>query len=105
MKNQDPSKARRRKIRRVVIVEIIFMSIGVLCVLLPLEWRLLTLVVLGARGIIVKAYAQLKQPIDNTGEYVGYGKEYKKEKRAEKREVRKRGKAQNANKKDQCKQG
>lgn len=104
MKNQDPLKSRRRRVRRVVIVEIIFMAIGVLCVLLPLEWRLITLVILGARGIIVKAYAQLKQPI-NEGEYVGYGKEYKKEKYAEKREWRKRGKAQTANKKDQCKQG
>lgn len=103
MKNQDPSKERRRKVRRVVIVEIIFMAIGVLCVLLPLEWRLLTLVVLGARSIIIKAYAQLKQPIDRV-EYVEYGKEYKKEKRTEKCERRERRKAQNA-KKDQGKRG
>ncbi|MGN0807608.1 MAG: hypothetical protein ACI4MN_04075 [Candidatus Coproplasma sp.] len=104
MDNLDPLKERRRRVRRVVIVEIIFMTIGVICVLLPLEWRLITLVILGTRSIIVEAYAQLKQPM-NTGEYVGYGKYYKEGKRTEKCEERKRRKAQNANKKDQGKQG
>ncbi|MGN0813351.1 MAG: hypothetical protein ACI4MQ_07575 [Candidatus Coproplasma sp.] len=104
MKKSDPIKERRRRVRRVVIVEIVFMAIGVLCVLLPLQWRLVTLVVLGARSIIIKAYAQLKQPID-TGEYVGYGKGYNQEKRTEKCKQQERRKAQNANKKDQCKQG
>lgn len=54
MKNVDPEKARKRKIRRAVIIEIIFMSAGVLCCMLPLPWRLGALIAIGAREIVLK---------------------------------------------------
>lgn len=54
MRNSDPKKARRKKIRRAVIIEIVFMALGVVCCLLPLPWRLGALIVLGAREIILK---------------------------------------------------
>lgn len=54
MKNVDPEKARKRKIRRAVIIEIIFMAAGVLCCMLPLPWRLGALIVIGAREIVLK---------------------------------------------------
>lgn len=78
----DPNKARRRKIRRVVIVEILFMAAGVVVVLLPLPWRLAALIVLGARGIIVKARAQVKAlpPIETAVETEIKRSDKKKEK-------------------------
>lgn len=62
MKNVNPETERKRKIRRAVIVEIIVMSAGVLCCMLPLPWRLGVLIVIGAREIILKGIKAAKEP-------------------------------------------
>lgn len=62
MRKKDAEKARRRKIRRAVTIEIIVMSVGVLCCVLPLPWRLGVLIVIGAREIILKGIKAAKEP-------------------------------------------
>ena len=62
MRKKDAEKARRRKIRRAVIIEIVFMALGVVCCLLPLPWRLGALIVLGAREIVLKGIRAAKEP-------------------------------------------
>lgn len=55
-KAKDPFKARKRRIVIGVIIEIIVMSVGVLCCILPLPWRLVVPIIIGAREIILKTY-------------------------------------------------
>lgn len=66
----------RRTIHWLIFLEIVFMAIGVACVMLPLRWRVLTLIVLGAREILIKAHTRLKQSDKLEGEIkVDYGTE------------------------------
>lgn len=86
----DPNAERKRKIRRIAIVEIIFMALGVVAVLLPLPWRLVALIALGARGIIIRARAEAKKlPPAGGGDYVY---ETKRERYRQKSGAGKRGK-------------
>ena len=62
MRNVEHEKARRRKIRRAVIIEIIVMAVGVLCCVLPLPWRLGILIAIGAREIVLKGIRAAKEP-------------------------------------------
>lgn len=59
---RDPERARRNKIRRAVVIEIIIMAIETLCCLLPLPWRFLVPIIIGARTIILKAHDKMKEP-------------------------------------------
>lgn len=45
-----------------VTVEIVIMSIEILCCLLPMPWRLVVPIVIGARSIIAKAVRYVKSP-------------------------------------------
>lgn len=91
-KVNDPRKARKRKLHWLIFFEIVFMAIGVACVLLPLRWRIVTLIVLGAREILLKAHTRLKQADKLEGEVrIDYGKEEKK------REKRRSGEKQTEN--------
>lgn len=56
----EQPKKRKSKVLRVAIVEFIFMSLGVSAMLLPLTYRVIALIILGARGIIVRAIAEIK---------------------------------------------
>lgn len=58
----DPEKVRKRKILRGVVVEIIVMAVGVLCCTLPLPWRLVVPIIIGARDSILKAWREIKEP-------------------------------------------
>lgn len=55
-KAKSPAKARKRRIVWGVIIEIIVMTIGVLCCLLPMPWRLVVPIIIVAREIILQAY-------------------------------------------------
>ena len=57
----------RRKLRifRMIATEIIIMSLGVLCCVMPLPWRLVVPIVIGTRSILLRARAKLKE---NTSE-------------------------------------
>ncbi len=57
------------------------MALGVLVVLLPLSWRVIALIALGAIRIIINAYAEAKKlppAVPGGGEYVYEGKKVKK---------------------------
>ncbi len=58
----EKPKKRKSRIVRITIVEIIFMSLGVMAILLPLPYRVVALIVIGARGIIVRAIAESRKP-------------------------------------------
>lgn len=60
-KARDPAKARKRKIIIAVIIEIVVMTIEVVCVLLPMPWRLVVPIVIGARAIIMQAVRKSKE--------------------------------------------
>ena len=53
----------RRKLRifRMIATEIIIMSLGVLCCVMPLPWRLVVPIIIGARSILLRARARLKE--------------------------------------------
>ncbi len=78
MKNVDPEKARKRKIRRAVIIEIIFMSAGVLCCMLPLPWRLGALIAIGAREIVLKGIRAARENPPAVVHCCGWDKEQKR---------------------------
>lgn len=81
MRNVNPETERKRKIRRAVIVEIIVMSAGVLCCMLPLPWRLGVLIVIGAREIIIKGIRAARENPPNAPHCCG-AKEPKRKKPA-----------------------
>lgn len=58
-KSKQPNKA---KIAVAVIIEIVIMAIEILCCLLPMPWRLVVPIVIGARAIIAKAVRYVKSP-------------------------------------------
>lgn len=57
-----PDRSRNRRIVWSVIIEIIVMSVGVICCILPLPWRLVVPIIIGAREIILKAYRITREP-------------------------------------------
>lgn len=55
----------RRKLRivRLILTEIAVMSLGVMCCVMPMPWRLIVPIIIGTRSILIKARLQLKQPL------------------------------------------
>ena len=63
-KRKKTAKARKGKIAFAVIIEIAIMAVGVICCILPLPWRLVVPIIIGAREIIIKAIRVTKKPAE-----------------------------------------
>lgn len=102
MKESKRRGAARRRwiIRLMIIIEIIFMAIGVACMLFPPRWQVFTLILLGAREIMFKAHTRMKYADKQESEgIIDYGKEKRKDNNREEnrgKDKRQRGKARNA---------
>lgn len=62
MARKKNNRNNKGKIAVAVIIEIVIMATEILCCLLPMPWRLVVPIVIGARAIISKAIRYVKTP-------------------------------------------
>lgn len=62
MARKKRNQINKGKLIFAVIIEIVIMAIEILCCLLPMPWRLVVPIVIGARAIISKAIRYAKTP-------------------------------------------
>lgn len=48
---------------RVILTEIIIMTVSVLCCVMPMPWRLIVPIIIGARSILIKAHTRQKEQL------------------------------------------
>lgn len=61
-KDKAPEKTKKRRLIRVVIVELIIMVVSVCVSIMPMPYRLIVPIIIGARSILLKAHQSVKTP-------------------------------------------
>lgn len=62
MARKKQPRINKGKLIFTVTIEIVIMAIEILCCLLPMPWRLVVPIIIGARAIIAKAVRYVKSP-------------------------------------------
>ena len=94
-KQKNAEKSKKFRLIRIVTVELIVMAVSVCVSIMPMPYRLIVPIIIGARSILLKAHQYAKTPpAPEVVHYCG-GTELKdKTKKESKRSERKAGKAE-----------
>jgi len=57
-----PPHVQGHKVIRAVIIETVIMTVEILCCLMPMPWRLIVPIIIGARSIIMQAIRKSREP-------------------------------------------